>query len=122
MNVRNYLLTTERRNLLKVYLIFFFQAEDGIRDRNVTGVQTCALPISSIRKRVRKTLACFFKSSTSMDIRRDLFSASLMIRSAFFSASLMINLDSFEAFPLTSSAVSCATNMDLFNVSSILTK
>src|SRR5699024_11955231 len=26
-------------------LCFFFQAEDGIRDRNVTGVQTCALPI-----------------------------------------------------------------------------
>src|SRR5437773_8717715 len=25
---------------------FFFQAEDGIRDRDVTGVQTCALPIS----------------------------------------------------------------------------
>src|SRR5437868_13191609 len=29
-----------------VMLFFFFQAEDGIRDRNVTGVQTCALPIS----------------------------------------------------------------------------
>src|SRR6266513_3656887 len=28
---------------------FFFQAEDGIRDRNVTGVQTCALPISQLR-------------------------------------------------------------------------
>src|SRR5699024_11887626 len=27
-------------------VVFFFQAEDGIRDRNVTGVQTCALPIS----------------------------------------------------------------------------
>src|SRR5699024_12124011 len=27
-------------------IFFFFQAEDGIRDRNVTGVQTCALPIS----------------------------------------------------------------------------
>src|SRR5205085_5461517 len=26
--------------------IFFFQAEDGIRDLTVTGVQTCALPIS----------------------------------------------------------------------------
>src|SRR5690606_40141345 len=26
-------------------LIFFFQAEDGIRDFHVTGVQTCALPI-----------------------------------------------------------------------------
>ena len=25
--------------------VFFFQAEDGIRDRLVTGVQTCALPI-----------------------------------------------------------------------------
>src|SRR5699024_78480 len=28
---------------------FFFQAEDGIRDRNVTGVQTCALPIFGSR-------------------------------------------------------------------------
>src|SRR5207248_7686238 len=27
---------------------FFFQAEDGIRDRTVTGVQTCALPISPL--------------------------------------------------------------------------
>src|SRR6266404_4034780 len=30
-------------------LIFFFQAEDGIRDKLVTGVQTCALPIWSWR-------------------------------------------------------------------------
>src|SRR2546430_8824322 len=28
-------------------LMFFFQAEDGIRDLTVTGVQTCALPISA---------------------------------------------------------------------------
>src|SRR5256885_13102768 len=28
-------------------LFFFFQAEDGIRDYKVTGVQTCALPIST---------------------------------------------------------------------------
>src|SRR5256885_5440190 len=27
-------------------VVFFFQAEDGIRDYKVTGVQTCALPIS----------------------------------------------------------------------------
>src|SRR5207237_5680676 len=27
-------------------IFFFFQAEDGIRDSSVTGVQTCALPIS----------------------------------------------------------------------------
>src|SRR5438046_4793770 len=28
-----------------VFIFFFFQAEDGIRDWSVTGVQTCALPI-----------------------------------------------------------------------------
>src|SRR5262249_59611968 len=30
-------------------MFFFFQAEDGIRDWSVTGVQTCALPISEHR-------------------------------------------------------------------------
>src|SRR5437763_2688325 len=30
-----------------VLIFFFFQAEDGIRDTSVTGVQTCALPISA---------------------------------------------------------------------------
>src|SRR2546430_6040445 len=30
-----------------LYFFFFFQAEDGIRDLTVTGVQTCALPISA---------------------------------------------------------------------------
>src|SRR5437867_13350515 len=33
---------------------FFFQAEDGIRDRTVTGVQTCALPISLLQKDSRR--------------------------------------------------------------------
>src|SRR2546430_2780964 len=32
---------------VRLLLFFFFQAEDGIRDLTVTGVQTCALPISS---------------------------------------------------------------------------
>src|SRR2546430_13149856 len=31
-------------------IFFFFQAEDGIRDLTVTGVQTCALPISALKK------------------------------------------------------------------------
>src|SRR5438034_1571007 len=34
-------------SLLVIFFFFFFQAEDGIRDHCVTGVQTCALPISS---------------------------------------------------------------------------
>src|SRR2546430_12731252 len=37
----NYVLTLE----YSCILFFFFQAEDGIRDLTVTGVQTCALPI-----------------------------------------------------------------------------
>src|SRR5687767_15688660 len=32
---------------ITLWLCFFFQAEDGIRDKLVTGVQTCALPIPS---------------------------------------------------------------------------
>src|SRR6266487_5978613 len=32
---------------------FFFQAEDGIRDGRVTGVQTCALPISRLTRHAR---------------------------------------------------------------------
>src|SRR5256886_8477060 len=35
-----------RGKRLGLCLFFFFQAEDGIRDLTVTGVQTCALPIS----------------------------------------------------------------------------
>src|SRR5947208_3930067 len=35
---------------------FFFQAEDGIRDDLVTGVQTCALPISLVRQGLRRYL------------------------------------------------------------------
>src|SRR2546429_5866193 len=45
-------MAAEQRSWKKLYLsavcecMFFFQAEDGIRDVAVTGVQTCALPIS----------------------------------------------------------------------------
>src|SRR2546427_5069246 len=36
-----------RRCACAIFFFFFFQAEDGIRDLTVTGVQTCALPISA---------------------------------------------------------------------------
>src|SRR3989442_10243213 len=36
-----------------MWLFFFFQAEDGIRDADVTGVQTCALFFSSRRRHTR---------------------------------------------------------------------
>src|SRR3712207_2429101 len=38
-------------------LFFFFQAEDGIRDIGVTGVQTCALPISGRRAALKLFVA-----------------------------------------------------------------
>src|SRR6266508_5096900 len=37
---------------------FFFQAEDGIRDGHVTGVQTCALPISEVASLGRELGVC----------------------------------------------------------------
>src|SRR6266498_4777741 len=37
------------------YVFFFFQAEDGIRDADVTGDQTCALPISPRTRRASRT-------------------------------------------------------------------
>src|SRR2546429_4098614 len=41
--MRSYPLTLSK--ILISFIVFFFQAEDGIRDVAVTGVQTCALPI-----------------------------------------------------------------------------
>src|SRR2546425_1340935 len=57
-------------------LIFFFQAEDGIRDKLVTGVQTCALPIS---KRVANVFAKRFASKYT-----DIFSSLLLAQKLFY--------------------------------------
>src|SRR5256885_12262159 len=40
-----------------LYFFFFFQAEDGIRDYKVTGVQTCALPISKNKANMRRNIS-----------------------------------------------------------------
>src|SRR2546430_5728202 len=48
-------ITLEDYKLMVVF--FFFQAEDGIRDLTVTGVQTCALPISFRAIFVQDTVA-----------------------------------------------------------------
>src|SRR5207248_8840917 len=56
--------------------LFFFQAEDGIRDRTVTGVQTCALPIFPKLERLGKTRAA---SSASTNFKK-LNSSSSRIR------------------------------------------
>src|SRR5579859_2525691 len=38
--------------MILIFFFFFFQAEDGIRDLTVTGVQTCALPILTVTRLV----------------------------------------------------------------------
>src|SRR5215210_2151828 len=50
---------------------FFFQAEDGIRDPSVTGVQTCALPISFEVFRADSSTACL---SHGRIVRRSMIS------------------------------------------------
>src|SRR3712207_2313045 len=53
-------------------LLFFFQAEDGIRDMGVTGVQTCALPISNVSE-PRLDRACLVVPETeARALERDL--------------------------------------------------
>src|SRR2546430_11792127 len=44
-------------------MCFFFQAEDGIRDLTVTGVQTCALPISFFVRRGGYPRSDFFEGA-----------------------------------------------------------
>src|SRR5260370_25323893 len=43
---------------METLFFFFFQAEDGIRDSSVTGVQTCALPISLIAPQYGRPVVC----------------------------------------------------------------
>src|SRR5690606_39960467 len=50
---------------LYLVICFYFQAEDGIRDFHVTGVQTCALPISGGEYRARPAYATRVRQEAS---------------------------------------------------------
>src|SRR5256885_3296819 len=62
------------------YFFFFFQAEDGIRDYKVTGVQTCALPIY-VRQRENNP-HCFNEDGTWIKGKRITIWSKGMIESA----------------------------------------
>src|SRR5690349_12810230 len=80
-------------------LIFFFQAEDGIRDLYVTGVQTCALPILAFDQEARDRLIGFADG----DARRLLNAVEILsntgresIDGAFVEQTLAQNLRRFD--------------------------
>src|SRR5687768_18055599 len=52
------------RVFLLLHSFFFFQAEDGIRDVAVTGVQTCALPISRAHTTLQRAQARMRRART----------------------------------------------------------
>src|SRR2546430_13074116 len=56
------------------FAVFFFQAEDGIRDLTVTGVQTCALPIS--------TAGCAHRQRSYRHLRRTELSQQVRVHDA----------------------------------------
>src|SRR3712207_6891509 len=64
--------------------IFFFQAEDGIRDIGVTGVQTCALPI--LIKDVVASHYSFLRGTSNQEYPRSLMGAIALIRQTYYDA------------------------------------
>src|SRR2546430_4980586 len=69
---------------------FFFQAEDGIRDLTVTGVQTCALPISARLRKLWAIAATMLKRAKSnidrMSSRRRSWRAVSVVRTGELAA------------------------------------
>src|SRR5437764_3157823 len=68
-----------------VVVFFFFQAEDGIRDTSVTGVQTCALPIFDYNGQSYPTTAFYDDPNSDLRIWKvsgDLGSYATLDRSA----------------------------------------
>src|SRR5256885_10884070 len=63
-------MTYRSTRFLNLLLLFFFQAEDGIRDYKVTGVQTCALPISLPLERAYTIPSSWYFDSELGDLER----------------------------------------------------
>src|SRR5690625_6606673 len=63
MDVAGSFLSRVRQYVIRMIcrFVFFFQAEDGIRDGHVTGVQTCALPISYFKNASANTALCIWR-------------------------------------------------------------
>src|SRR5690625_3109827 len=71
-----------------VFFFFFFQAEDGIRDGHVTGVQTCALPIFAYNLPLTIMILTGFYQSLSREIEEAAIMDGCSIHRLFFQITL----------------------------------
>src|SRR6266516_6626027 len=82
-------MTLLRRATTTARILFFFQAEDGIRDRTVTGVQTCALPIW-FAKRLSQEIE---KRGTLDVLRKGIKDSGIQVDLAYFRPATGLNPD-----------------------------
>src|SRR5438046_4659333 len=80
--------------------LFFFQAEDGIRDWSVTGVQTCALPIYNVRS------TCSSNSAKHCEARLPSTDSTLIL---ILSSEVLLKFNS-QARPLGADSLSDTVN------------
>src|ERR1022692_4713490 len=71
------------------FCAFFFQAEDGIRDYKVTGVQTCALPIQEAHEAIRPTDVTRTPDSVRRYLDDDMFKLYQMIWQRFVASQMV---------------------------------
>src|SRR5256885_9888387 len=94
--------------------VFFFQAEDGIRDYKVTGVQTCALPISAAGRCGRTGCRCRRRACWPRDRKSTrLNSSHLVISYAVFclkKKKKIIHFSEYSKFNLCLRAFVCVSS------------
>src|SRR5206468_6796679 len=90
---------SSRRSYVMVCLFFFFQAEDGIRDLIVTGVQTCALPIfgspRGFRCRIRHWISPALHQEVGDSNPRFVLTASFLVQ-RFANSTCPVRTDRFS--------------------------
>src|SRR5258706_10580202 len=80
--------------LFNLFFFFFFQAEDGIRDWSVTGVQTCALPISI---KIRSSIFNEYKMKNTQTSRREFVKQTSLIASSLMALPIVSNASNFNS-------------------------
>src|SRR2546429_31470 len=87
--------------LVSVCFFFFFQAEDGIRDVAVTGVQTCALPISQFSDLFTETVRGHLMSDVPLGV---------FLSGGLDSSSIAVEMASLKKEPIQTFSVGYAEN------------